>query len=87
MVSFHDNPEKYDNPLIMERLTKHMFECIQMDASIKEMDKEISTHPHYIQKCLNNSATTSDDGTDQLIQSTGISALRPQSAGSSSIIL
>lgn len=77
MVSFHDNPEKYDNPLIMEQLTKQMFACIQMDASIKEMDKEITTHPHYIQKCQTSS--NNDETTDQLLQSTSITSLRQQS--------
>jgi hypothetical protein len=69
MISFHDNPEKYDNPQVMENLTKQMFSCIEMDANIKEMDREITTHPHYIQKCQNNSTSLIDDGADQLFQS------------------
>jgi COP9 signalosome complex subunit 3 len=55
MVSFHDNPEKYDNPLIMDQLNKQIFKCIEMDSNIKKMDKEITTHPLYIQKCQVNS--------------------------------
>ena len=35
MVSFQDNPEKYDNPLIMEELTKHMSSCIDIDENIE----------------------------------------------------
>lgn len=68
MVSFHDNPEKYDNPVIMEQLMKQMFECIEMDANIKEMDKEITIHPHYIQKCQTSLMTAGDDAIDQLLQ-------------------
>jgi hypothetical protein len=77
MVSFHDNPEKYDNPVIMEQLTKKMFSCIQIDANIKQMDNEITTHPHYIQKCQNNSSVLVDDSCDTL-QSSSISSLRQQ---------
>lgn len=68
MVSFHDNPEKFDNPAIMGQLMGQMFKCIKMDASIKEMDKEITTHPQYIQKCQTNVAAACDDGVDQLLQ-------------------
>ena len=77
MVSFHENPEKYDNPAIMEHLTKQMFSCIEMDANIKEMDREITTHPHYIQKCQSNSTSLIDDAADQLLQTT--SSLRQSS--------
>lgn len=80
MVSFHDNPEKYDNPVIMESLTKQMFSCIQMDSTIKEMDKEITTHPHYIQKCQSNTSAVCDDSTDQLLQSTSVTSLRQAQA-------
>lgn len=68
MVSFHDNPEKYDNPLIMEQLKDQMLKCIQMDSNIKDMDKEITIHPHYIQKCQTSSITAGDDAIDQLLQ-------------------
>ena len=86
MVSFHDNPEKYDNPIVMENLTKQMFACIQMDSNIKEMDKQITTHPHYIQKCQNNLTTSCEDSAvDQLLQSTNVSSLRQ--AQSSSMVL
>ena len=84
MVSFHDNPEKYDNPIIMEQLTKQMFACIQMDSSIKEMDKEITTHPQYIQKCQNNSA---GEDTDSALQSSSISSVRQQQSGSNNLMI
>jgi cell fate (sporulation/competence/biofilm development) regulator YmcA (YheA/YmcA/DUF963 family) len=69
MVSFHDNPEKYDNPAVLNDLIKKMNACIQMDSQIKAMDKEITTHPHYIQKCQSNSAKVAaamDDEVDPL---------------------
>ncbi len=71
MVSFHDNPENYDNPAIMNHLIKQMYSCIEMDAQIRAMDKEITTHPHYIQKCQSNTAKAAalDDDADPLFQS------------------
>ena len=82
MVSFHDNPEKYDNPIIMENLTKQMFNCIKMDSNIKEMDKEITIHPQYIQKCQNNLiASCEDNAVDHhLLQSSNISSLSQSQA-------
>lgn len=77
MVSFHDNPEKYNNPVIMESLTNEMFACIKMNQNIRDMDKEITTHPHYIQKCQNSSSI--DENIDSL-QSTNISSMRQQSS-------
>ncbi len=82
MVSFHDNPEKYNNPLIMESLTKQMFECIKMNENIKDMDKEITTHPHYIQKCQN--ASIVDESIDSL-QSANISSMRQLSNSNSAM--
>jgi hypothetical protein len=78
MISFHDNPEKYDNPVIMENLMKQMFSCIEMDGNIKEMDREITTHPHYIQKCQSNSTSLIEDNTDQILQS-AVSLRQPMS--------
>ena len=79
MVSFHENPEKFDNPAVMEQLTKQMFACIEMDGQLKAMDKEITTHPHYIQKCQNNSgkAIVIDDDADPLFQSSSSSFRQP----------
>lgn len=56
MVSFQDNPEKYDNQIVSELLTKEMLSCIEMDAQIKTMDREITTHPQYIQKIQTSGA-------------------------------
>lgn len=67
MVSFHDNPEKYDNPVLMNQLTNQIFKCIELDENIKRMDNEITTHPHYIQKCQ-ASISTGVDEIDQLLQ-------------------
>ena len=55
MVSFHDNPEKYDSVQMMDKLNAEMFSCMNYDKKVKELDKEITVHPHYIQKCMASS--------------------------------
>jgi hypothetical protein len=76
MVSFHDSPEKYDNPLIMDLLNKQMFKCIEMDSQIKKLDQEITTNPVYIQKHQSNLAKSiADDDADPLFQTS--SSFRP----------
>ena len=75
MVSFHDNPEKYDNPIIMEQLNEQMFSCIEIDKKLKEMDRSITLHPQYIQKCQSNSLLD-DNTTDPIIHQSSSSILR-----------
>ena len=58
MVSFHDNPEQYDNAAIMDDLQQEMFACIAMNANLKEMEREITLHPGYIMKCQSSTKTT-----------------------------
>lgn len=73
MVSFHDNPEKYDNPQMTDQLTKQIFSFIEMDSNIKQMDKQITTHPQYIQKCQNTSLV--EDTVDNLQTSANINSI------------
>ena len=66
MVSFHDNPEKFDSPSMAQALADEMLACVQLDAKIGEMDKEITLHPHYIQKCM---SSCGDESVDQIVAS------------------
>jgi COP9 signalosome complex subunit 3 len=50
MVSFHDNPEKYNNIAMLLQLDQEMQKCIQLDEKLKEMDREIAVNPQYVQK-------------------------------------
>jgi COP9 signalosome complex subunit 3 len=61
MVSFHDNPEKYDTVDLMDKLNTEMFNCMGYDRKVKELDKEITVHPHYIQKCMSSSGMDDTD--------------------------
>ena len=61
MVSFHDNPEKYDSVDMMDKLNNEMLNAMNYDRKVKELDKEITVHPHYIQKCMSSATTGLDD--------------------------
>ncbi|XP_012935761.1 COP9 signalosome complex subunit 3 [Aplysia californica] len=50
MVRFHDNPEKYSSPNMLLELDKEMQRCIQLDSKLREMDREITVNPQYVQK-------------------------------------
>ncbi|KAH0502437.1 COP9 signalosome complex subunit 3 [Microtus ochrogaster] len=41
MVSFHDNPEKYNNPAMLHNIDQEMLKCIELDERLKAMDQEI----------------------------------------------
>jgi len=50
MVSFHDNPEKFNNVSMLLRLDREMSACISLDEKLREMDREIAVNPQYVQK-------------------------------------
>ncbi|KAK2156684.1 hypothetical protein LSH36_207g03003 [Paralvinella palmiformis] len=50
MVQFHDNPEKYNNVSMLIKLDQEIQKCIQLNEKLKEMDREITVNPQYVQK-------------------------------------
>ncbi|ESO89010.1 hypothetical protein LOTGIDRAFT_205728 [Lottia gigantea] len=50
MVQFHDNPEQYDNSAMLLSIGQEMQKCMLVDEKIKEMDREITVNPQYVQK-------------------------------------
>ncbi|KAK7827375.1 hypothetical protein U0070_026581 [Myodes glareolus] len=50
MVSFHDNPEKYNNPAMLHNIDQEMLKCIELDERLKAMDQEITVNPQFVQK-------------------------------------
>ncbi|XP_072021540.1 COP9 signalosome complex subunit 3-like isoform X2 [Amphiura filiformis] len=52
MVSFHDNPEKYDNPSLLRQLEDEMRKCISLDDKLRQMEQEISVNPTFVQKSM-----------------------------------
>lgn len=50
MVCFHDNPEKYNNVSMLLMLDKEMQKCIELDEKLREMDREVSMNPQFVQK-------------------------------------
>uniref|UniRef100_A0A8D1NGA3 COP9 signalosome complex subunit 3 n=1 Tax=Sus scrofa TaxID=9823 RepID=A0A8D1NGA3_PIG len=52
MVSFHDNPEKYNNPAMLQSIDQEMLKCIELDERLKAMDQEITVNPQFVQKSM-----------------------------------
>lgn len=50
MVSFHDNPEKYNSVSMLAKLEEEMKKCMELEDRLKTMDREISVNPQYVQK-------------------------------------
>jgi COP9 signalosome complex subunit 3 len=50
MVSFHDNPEKYNSVETMCMLDKQMAQSMELVHKLQEMDREITVNPLYVQK-------------------------------------
>ncbi|XP_020613453.1 COP9 signalosome complex subunit 3-like isoform X2 [Orbicella faveolata] len=53
MVSFHQNPEKYNNPRMLKKLDSEMRLFQRLDEKLEHMDRELATNPQYVQKCNN----------------------------------
>ncbi|XP_065752487.1 COP9 signalosome complex subunit 3 isoform X2 [Phocoena phocoena] len=52
MVSFHDNPEKYNNPAMLHNIDQEMLRCIELDERLRAMDQEITVNPQFVQKSM-----------------------------------
>jgi len=50
MVSFHDNPEKYNGISMLTKLDEEMKKCMDLDNRLKTMERDISVNPQYVQK-------------------------------------
>jgi COP9 signalosome complex subunit 3 len=50
MVSFHDNPEKYNSVDTMKLLDQQMAESMGLVEKLQQMDREITVNPQYVQK-------------------------------------
>lgn len=50
MVTFHDNPEKYNGISMLGKLDEEMKKCMDLDEKLKVMEREISVNPQFVQK-------------------------------------
>merc|ERR1719309_138437 len=50
MVVFHDNPEKYNNPEMLNKIDLQMGSCMELDAMLQKMDEEICVNAEYVRK-------------------------------------
>ena len=60
MVSFHDNPEKYNTPVMLKKIDSQMQKCIRLNQCLQEMDCELQMNRQYVQRVMNMAQT--DDG-------------------------
>ncbi|XP_075224412.1 COP9 signalosome subunit 3 isoform X2 [Lycorma delicatula] len=50
MVIFHDDPEKYNSPDMLQRLEYEMSMCTELDRRIQAMEEEILVNPQFVKK-------------------------------------
>lgn len=68
MVSFYDNPEKYDNAAVLENIDRDIHYFMELDRKIQEMDSEIMVNPQYVRKA--KSRNSPEDDVDAGLRST-----------------
>lgn len=62
MVIFHDDPEKYNSPDMLQRLEYEMSMCTELDRRIQAMEEEILVNPQFVKKSC---GTQEDDSPAQ----------------------
>jgi len=60
MVSFHDNPERYNTPVMLQEIDSEVQSCIALNRRLQEMDRELQMNRQYVQRVMNMAQT--DDG-------------------------
>lgn len=50
MVIFHEDPEKYNSPNMLQRLRSEMLICMELDRKIQGMEEEIIVNPQFVKK-------------------------------------
>lgn len=50
MVIFHDDPEKYNSPVMLRQLEEEMAVCTDLDRKMQSMEEEIMVNPQYVKK-------------------------------------
>lgn len=60
MVSFHDNPERYNTPMMLKKIDTDMHKCILLNQRLQEMDNDLQMNKQYVQRVMNMAQT--DDG-------------------------
>ncbi|XKL62575.1 hypothetical protein PGB90_002408 [Kerria lacca] len=64
MVIFHDDPEKYNNPILLEEIEQQIESCVKIDKEIRSMEETVELNPSYIKKV--NIAPDEDLGNQKL---------------------
>lgn len=67
MVSFYDDPEKYDNAAALQKIDMDVQYFMELDRKVQEMDAEITVNPQYVRK--SKSKLSPDDDIDPSLRS------------------
>lgn len=67
MVSFYDDPEKYDNAAALQKIDKDIQYFMELDRKVQEMDAEFAVNPQYVRK--SKSKLSPDDDIDPGLRS------------------
>ncbi|XP_028409697.1 COP9 signalosome complex subunit 3-like [Dendronephthya gigantea] len=62
MVSFHSNPEKYNDPRMLKRLDDQIRAYQTLDNKLRAMDNTLALNPQYIKKTSGVSSGFDDEG-------------------------
>lgn len=57
MVSFHDDPERYNTPMMLKKIDSDMHRCIQLNRRLEEMDADLQMDRKYVQRVMNMTQT------------------------------
>jgi len=57
MVSFHDDPERYNTPMMLKKIDADMHRCIQLNRRLEEMDADLQMDRKYVQRVMNMTQT------------------------------
>jgi len=52
MVVFLDNKEKYDSPLMMQKIEKQIEVCVELNKRLGDMNERLAKNPDYISKVV-----------------------------------
>jgi len=58
MVHFHDSPEKYDTPRVIQMIDKEICSGVDLSRLVRQLDLDILLNPKYVQKVVKSTAAT-----------------------------
>lgn len=72
MVSFHNNPEKYNDPKMLKGLDEQIRAYQSLDEKLQAMDASLALNPQYVQKALGAGSHFDDEGLGKMKADEGV---------------